>query len=171
MAALIAWKTGSSSKNGKTVAAIAHRLAEFPRCAQALREGRLSLDQVGVIAEGAGAGSDEHYAELAEHASVNQLRTAINLEPRPAEPDSESGPDAEPDPNPEPGPRPEPQPSVTKTTDEEHTYWHIALPHARAATFDAALQSHHEGLIAQGNATTAIALLRAGRRCPPSPTR
>lgn len=168
VAALMAWKTGSSSKNGKTVAAIAHRLAEFPRCAQALREGRLSLDQVGVIAEGAGAGSDEHYAELAKHASVNQLRTAINLEPRPTqEPESESGPDAEPDPNPEPDPRPEPQPSVTKTTDDEHTYWHIALPHARAATFDAALQSHHEGLIAQwkrdhGDSTA------AGR--PPLPT-
>ncbi|WP_420866506.1 DUF222 domain-containing protein [Mycolicibacterium doricum] len=62
----MAWKTGSSSNHGKTVAAIAHRLAEFPRCAQALREGRLSLDQVGVIAAGAGAGSDEHYAEFGQ---------------------------------------------------------------------------------------------------------
>ncbi|MCV7417507.1 DUF222 domain-containing protein [Mycolicibacterium litorale] len=55
VAALIAWKTGSSSKNGHTIAAVAQRLAEFPRCAAALREGRLSLDQVGVIAEHAGA--------------------------------------------------------------------------------------------------------------------
>ncbi|WP_271035484.1 DUF222 domain-containing protein, partial [Mycolicibacterium monacense] len=75
--ALVAWKTGVSPANAKTIAAIAHRLTEFPRCTQALREGRLSLDQVGAIAERATTGSDDHYAELATHASVSQLRTAI----------------------------------------------------------------------------------------------
>ena len=50
IAALVAWKLGSSSVNAKTIAAVAHRFAEFPRCAQGMREGRLSLDQVGVIA-------------------------------------------------------------------------------------------------------------------------
>src|SRR6201995_4868511 len=49
-AALVAWKTGSSSGNAKTISAVAQRLAAFPRCAQGMREGRLSLDQVGVIA-------------------------------------------------------------------------------------------------------------------------
>ncbi|MEI4927217.1 DUF222 domain-containing protein, partial [Klebsiella pneumoniae] len=49
-AALVAWKTGSSSVNANTIAAVAGRLAEFPRCAAGMREGRLSLDQVGVIA-------------------------------------------------------------------------------------------------------------------------
>ena len=39
------------STNAHTIAAVAHRLGEFPRCAAGLREGRLSLDQVGVIAE------------------------------------------------------------------------------------------------------------------------
>ena len=48
-----------------TIATVARRLEEFPRCAQGMREGRLSLDQVGVIAERAAEGSDEHYAELA----------------------------------------------------------------------------------------------------------
>ncbi|MDA4103633.1 DUF222 domain-containing protein, partial [Mycolicibacterium monacense] len=81
--ALVAWKLGLSSKNAKTIAAIAHRLDEFPRCTRALRMGRLSLDQVGAIADGAGEGSDEHYAELAANASVSQLRTAIKLEPPP----------------------------------------------------------------------------------------
>ena len=65
VAALVAWKTGSSSANAHTIATVARRLAEFPRCAQGMREGRLSLDQVGVIAERAAEGSDEHYAELA----------------------------------------------------------------------------------------------------------
>ena len=132
VAALMAWKTGSSSTNAKTIVTIARRLAEFPRCARGMREGRLSLDQVGVIAERAGEGSDEHYAQLAASASVSQLRTAVKLEPRP-----------------EPAPRPEPQPSITKSTDEEFTCWRIKLPHFDAAKFDAALQSHHDALIAQ----------------------
>ncbi|CPR13266.1 HNH endonuclease domain-containing protein [Mycobacterium bohemicum DSM 44277] len=132
VAALMAWKTGASSANGKTIAAIARRLTEFPRCVQAMREGRLSLDQVGVIAERAGEGSDEHYAELAASASVGQLRTAVKLEPRP-----------------EPGPRPASQPSITKSTDDEFTCWRIKLPHFDAAKVDAALRSHHDALIAQ----------------------
>jgi len=78
VAALVAWKTGSSSATAHTIAAVAGRLHEFPRCAEGMREGRLSLDQVGVIAARAGTGSDEHYAELARSASVNQLRTAVN---------------------------------------------------------------------------------------------
>ena len=51
VAALVAWKTGVSPSNAATVATIAHRLQEFPRVCGGMREGRLSLDQVGVIAE------------------------------------------------------------------------------------------------------------------------
>ncbi len=50
IAALVAWKTGATPRNAETMVAVAHRLDEFPRCADGLREGRLSLDQVGVIA-------------------------------------------------------------------------------------------------------------------------
>jgi len=66
VAGRVAWKLGLSAVNATTIATVAHRLEEFPRCADGMREGRLSLDQVGVIAAGAGAGSDEHYAQLAE---------------------------------------------------------------------------------------------------------
>ena len=132
VAALVAWKTGSSPANAHTIAAVARRGAEFPRCVQGLWEGRLSLDQVGVIAERAGEGSDEHYAALAEVATVSQLRTAIKLESRP-----------------QPDPRPEPQRSITKTTDEQFTCWRIKLPNVDAAKFDAALQSHQDALIAE----------------------
>ena len=86
VAALVAWKMGSSA-NAATIATVARRLEEFPRCAAGMREGRLSLDQVGVVAARAGGGSDEHYAALAAVATVNQLRTAVKLEPRP-EPES-----------------------------------------------------------------------------------
>jgi hypothetical protein len=127
---LVAWKLGLSSGTAHTVAAVAHRLQEFPRCAAGMREGRLSLDQVGVIAARAGEGSDEHYAELAAVATVNQLRTAVKLEPRP-----------------QPDPRPQPQASITKTSDEEFTRWRITLPHIDAAKFDAALASHQDALV------------------------
>ena len=132
VAALVAWKTGSSLGNAHTIATVAHRLEKFPRCAEGMREGRLSLDQVGVIAQRAGEGSDEHYAELAGVATVSQLHTATKLEPRP-----------------QPDPRPQPQRSITKTTDDEVTSWRIKLPHHEAATFDAALQSHLDALWAE----------------------
>ena len=132
--ALVAWKTGSSSTTAHTIATIASRLEQFPRCAAGLREGRLSLDQVGVIAARAGVGSDAHYAALAQVATVSQLRTAVKLEPRP---------------HPDPDPPPEPQRSITKTVDEQFTCWQITLPNVDAAQFDAALQSHQEALIAE----------------------
>jgi len=132
VAALVAWKTGSSPGNAHTIATVAHRLEEFPRCAQGLREGRLSLDQLGVIADRAGEGSDEHYAQLASVATVTQLRTAVKLEPRP-----------------EPGPRPDPQPAITKTSNAELDIWRIALPHTESAMLDAALQSHRDALMAE----------------------
>jgi Domain of unknown function (DUF222)/HNH endonuclease len=132
VAALVAWKLGASSGNAHSITAVAGRLQEFPRCAQGMREGRLSLDQVGVIAARAGDGSDEHYAELAKVASVSQLRTAVKLEPRP-EPDSGS----------------HSQPFITKSTDDEFTSWRIKLPRLDAAKFDAALASHRDALFAE----------------------
>lgn len=134
VAALVAWKLGSSSANAHAISAVARRLEEFPRCAQGMREGRLSLDQVGVIAAGAGKGSDGHYAGLAAVATVNQLRTAVRLEPRT---------------EPEPDHRQPPQRTITKTSGEQSASWRITLPHDEAATFDAALQSHLDALITE----------------------
>ncbi|WP_396911549.1 DUF222 domain-containing protein [Mycolicibacterium sp.] len=51
MTALVAWKTGITPHNADTMLAVARRRDQFPQCTQALSEGRLSLDQVGVIAE------------------------------------------------------------------------------------------------------------------------
>ena len=134
VAALVAWKLGLSSANAHTITTIARRRGEFPRCAAGMREGRLSLDQVGVIAARAAEGSDEHYAGLARVATVNQLRTAVKLEPRP---------------DPDPDSRPQPRGSITKTSDEEFSCWRIRLPHLDAAKFDAALASHRDALIAE----------------------
>jgi hypothetical protein len=130
--ALVAWKTGCSPGNAHTISTIASRLQEFPRCAKGMREGRLSADQVGVIAARAGAGSDEHYAQLASVATVTQLRTAIKLEPRP-----------------DPDPSPHPERSITKTTNEHGSCYRISLGHHDAAKFDAAVASHRDALIAE----------------------
>ena len=132
VAALVAWKTGTSRSNAEAIATVAHRAESFPRCVQGMREGRLSLDQVGVIASRAGAGSDEHYEQLAGVATVSQLRTAIKLEPRP-----------------EPDPAPDPRPAISKTSDADFDHWRIRLGHADSAKFEAALQSHREALIAE----------------------
>ncbi len=152
VAALVAWKTGASRANAEAIATVAHRLQSFTRCAQGMREGRLSLDQVGVIASRAGEGSDEHYAQLAEVATVSQLRTAIKLEPRPGRP-----------------PRPDPRPAITKTSDDEFDFWRITLLHNESAIFEAALQSHRDALFAErksdqeGNSPPSV-------HTPPMPT-
>ena len=130
--ACVAWKTGSSPTHARALAAVARRRDEFPRCVDGLRAGVLSLDQVGTIAERAVDGSDAHYAELAESATVAQLRTALKFAPRP-----------------KPDPVPEPERSVTKITDDEFAYWRIKLPHVEAAVFDAALQSSLDALVAE----------------------
>ena len=148
---LVAWKLGSSSANAHTISTVAGRLAEFPRCAQGMREGRLSLDQVGVIAARAGAGSDEHYAQLAAVATVNQLRTAVKLEPRP-----------------DPDPRPDPQPSISKTSDEQFSWWRIKLPHAEAAKVEAALASHRDALVTEWKQACDTGD-RASQSAPPMP--
>src|SRR3954466_13103074 len=129
--ALVAWKLGVSPHTAETIVTAARRLEEFPRCAAMMREGQLSLDQVAVIAERAGAGSDEHYAQLASVATVTQLRFAIKWEPRPT-----------------PDRKPEPERSVRKTVGETHTTYRITLPTLEAAKFDAALDSHRDALVA-----------------------
>lgn len=135
VSALVAWKTGCAPRNADTLVAIARRADQFPRCVEGLRGGRLSLDQVGVLAENAADGSDDHYAPLAEICTVTQLRHAVRLEPRP-----------------EPDPRPAPQPAITKTAggpNSEYTTYRITLPRVDAAKFDAALQSHRDALMAR----------------------
>jgi hypothetical protein len=132
IASLVAWKTGVTPRNAETIVAIAHRLEDFPRCAEGMREGRLSVDQVGVIAERAADGSDEHYVGLAEVATVAQLRTAVKLEPRP-----------------EPKPKTKPQREITRVEGDDTTTWRITLPRVDAAKFDAGLQSHRDALIAE----------------------
>jgi hypothetical protein len=142
VAHLVAWKAGVSPARAETIAAVAHRVEQFPQCVAGLREGRLSLDQVGVIAERAADGSDEHYAQMAASATVAQLRTALKLAPKPKpEPETESEAEVVPE--------PEPVCTISHTCDEQYTFWQIRLPHVEAAAFEAALQSHKDALISE----------------------
>ncbi|MCV7171090.1 DUF222 domain-containing protein [Mycobacterium manitobense] len=150
VAAMVAWKTGSSPRNAEIVTAVAQRWEELPRCTQLLRDGRVSLDQVGVIAEKAGPGSDAHYAQLVTAATVNQLRTAIKLEPRP-----------------EPDPKPEPTPSYAKNCDEHGTTYRIFLPHLEAAKLDAAVAAHLDRMVVDWKRDHADG---ASEQAPPMPT-
>ena len=109
VAALVAWKLGASSGNAKTIATVAHRLAEFPRCAQVC--GRVGCRWIRSGSSPGGRPRDlmSIMRSWPAVATVNQLRTAVKLEPRP-----EPEPDADPD--------PEPGASITKTSDEKYTY-------------------------------------------------
>jgi hypothetical protein len=151
IAALVAWKTGIAPRNADTVVAIAQRAEHFPRCVAGLRDGRLSLDQVGVIAERAADGSDDHYVDLAAVATVTQLRTAVKLEPRP-----------------EPEPRRETPRSVTKTSTEHSTTWRITLPHDESATVDAAVQFHLDALVTDWRHDRETST-KVGEQAPPMP--
>ena len=131
LAELVAWRTGMSPRNAATMVAIAQRTEQFPRLTAGLREGRLSVDQCGVIAERAADGSDDHYAELAKVATVTQLRTAVKQEPRP-----------------EPESAPEPKREFSRVEYDGYTSYRIRLPKLEAAKFDTALASHKDGLIA-----------------------
>ncbi|MHA0288729.1 HNH endonuclease signature motif containing protein [Mycobacterium sp. C3-094] len=145
-AGLAAWKAGVSPSRAQTIATIAQRYDEFPSCIEGLAQGRFSVDQVGVIAQHGLPGSDEHFATLAQCATVTQLRTALKMQPKPA-PEQEPDEDGEPDGEPvlDPGP----QPSISSSSDEQYTYWHIALPHPENAAFEAALGSHRDALVTE----------------------
>ena len=131
ISALVAWKTGVSPRNAKTIAAVAARGEQFPRCVAGLREGRLSLDQVGVLAERAADGSDDHYVELASVATVTQLRKAVGLEPRP-----------------DVSPKPQPERALSRTDHGESVTYRVTVSKIEAAKVDAALAGKRDGLIA-----------------------
>ncbi|GAA1683846.1 hypothetical protein MMUR_22600 [Mycolicibacterium murale] len=145
VASLVAAKTGVSPHTAHIFTAVAERAEQFPQCVAGMREGWLSLDQLGAVADGAADGSDAHYAQFARYATVTQIRTAVRLEPPPA-PQPESAP--EPEAEPEPIPEPEAPRSITTTHGPHSTTWHITLPTIEAAEFQAGLQSHQDKLVA-----------------------
>ena len=128
--ALIAWKTGTAPRNAETIATVAHRLAEFPRCAEGLRDRPLLTR------------SGRRDRRTRRRRLRRPLRAARRI--RDGQPTAHRDQTRT---TPRPAPRPEPQRSITKTDGEQFTTWRITLPHDEAATFDAALDSHRDALI------------------------
>ncbi|ANW65419.1 hypothetical protein BCA37_19185 [Mycobacterium sp. djl-10] len=145
VASLVAAKTGVSPNTAKVFTTIAERAEQFSQCVAGMREGWLSLDQIGAVADGAADGSDAHYAQFARYATVTQIRTAVRLEPSPPPPPA---PTPAPEPAPEPDPEPEAPRSITTTHGPRSTTWHVTLPAEEAAEFEAGLQSHQDKVVA-----------------------
>jgi len=158
VASLVAAKTGVSPNTAHTFTKVAERAEQFPQCVAGMREGWLSLDQIGAVADGAADGSDAHYAQFARYATVTQIRKAVRLEPQPK---------PEPEAAPEPAPEPEAPRSLTTTHGPGSTTWHITLPTAEAAEFQAGLQSHQEKVVADWKRAHADTL---SETTPPFPT-
>lgn len=152
LAAAVAWKTGSTMAHARSLVAIAERRDEFPRCVAALRAGQLSADQVGVIAARAPEGSDEHFAEFAQVATVSQLQTALKMSPRPKA-----------------DPAPAPDRFVDRFHDDDYSYVNAKLLHDEGQVFEAALRSHMDALVAEWKRDHGEAA-EAGQDVRPFPT-
>ncbi|BBY88136.1 HNH endonuclease signature motif containing protein [Mycolicibacterium tokaiense] len=164
VASLVAAKTGVSPHTAHTFTTVAERAEQFPQCVAGMREGWLSVDQIGAVVDGAADGSDAHYAQFARYATVTQIRTAVRLEPPPA-PQPEPAP--EPEAEPAPVPEPEAPRSITTTHGPHSTTWHITLPTMEAAEFQAGLQSHQDKVVADWKRAHAENLTET---TPPFPT-
>jgi hypothetical protein len=130
------WQLGCSRGRARDLTAIAGRLDDLPQTTGLLREGRLSADQVAVIAKRAPAETDGRYADLAQQMTVTQIQRAL----RSAE---------------HPPPGPEPAPARPPVEREVITWWddddawnaRVRLPKVDGALADCALRSHLEALV------------------------
>lgn len=99
----IAWKTGSDPRHGHRLAKLVERADELPETLGRLRQGKVSVDQAGLIATLAPAWADAQLAQAAEVMTPRQLRRTIALFPHPDDHDPANDPtDPAPDPAPDP---------------------------------------------------------------------
>ena len=129
VAALVAWKTGTSLGNALTLASVAHRLEEFPRCAAGLRDGRLSLDRP---------------------ASSPTAPPGDPMSTTPNSPNPRRSASCAPRSNSHPAPNPPPNLNRSGRSPKPPTHGSASGRSpccTPAAIFDAALASHHDALI------------------------
>ncbi|MFN2592891.1 MAG: DUF222 domain-containing protein [Candidatus Dormibacteria bacterium] len=152
----VAWRCGVSPERARRLVAMAARLGELPETRQALDQGELSEDQVGVICRYTSTYNDAEVAGLARHATVTQLRRTLSTclphpAPRP-QPEPEPEPKAE-TPQPE-TPRPTPRPEAPEEarrvsfgyTDEGTWRLSALLPADEGALLERALAEAKESL-------------------------
>jgi hypothetical protein len=97
-AAWLAWQTGLSPERAKQIVMIASRQVELPVTFAAFANGLLSVDQVAVVAKRAPVHNDREACDLAQAATVAQLRVAMSKHflPAPAAEVEDPTPTAEP---------------------------------------------------------------------------
>jgi hypothetical protein len=71
-------RAGLSPAHARDVVAVARRRSELPEARTALRRGRLSLDQVAVVAHHVPQSHQRSMTDLARHATVPQLRRVVS---------------------------------------------------------------------------------------------
>ena len=95
-AAWLAWQTGLSPVRAREIVQIAQRQTELPHTFRAFKDGLLSVDQVAVVTKRVPAQNDREACELAQSATVAQLRVATSkhfLPPTPKpEPETPAAP-------------------------------------------------------------------------------
>lgn len=98
-AAWLAWQTGLSPERAKQIVMMASRQIELPATFTAFAEGLLSVDQVAVVAKRAQVHNDREACDLAQSATVAQLRVAMSKHflPPPPKPAAEPAADPEPE--------------------------------------------------------------------------
>ena len=95
-AAWLAWQTGLSPVRAREIVQIAQRQSELPHTFQAFKDGLLSVDQVAVVTKRVPAHNDREACELAQSATVAQLRVATSKHFLPPTPKPEPEPPAAP---------------------------------------------------------------------------
>ena len=141
----LAWRSGFSEARARRIVKIAERVEELPECIGLFRQGRLTEDAMGLIAQRAPASRDRELAELAPMLLNSQLRRILwHLPP---EPDHEEA-------------RREPERSVTFGFDDDGS-WRLRgrLPADEGALVQKALEGAREEIFRErsGEEQSAVA--------------
>ena len=144
----LSWQTGLSPERARQIVQMANRLDDLPESFAAFAHGLLSVDQMAVVARRTPSHNDQEVCQLAQAATVAQLRAVLNKrfldvpEPRADDP-------APPAP---PAPPSEPAHGASVGFDDDGNFFVHALANSTdGAIIDAALREARDSLFRAGN--------------------
>ncbi len=137
----LAWQTGLSPERARQIVYIANRQVELPVTFSAFAEGLLSVDQVVVVAKQTPVHNDAEACQLAQAATVAQLRVALSKHFFPPPP-----------PDSEPSAAAEATHAVVAGFNDDGDYFvHALADGAEGAVIDRALREAKDALFRAGN--------------------
>lgn len=156
----LAWQLGLSQGRARELAKIASRRSELPAVTELLDDGLLSVDQVAPIAARlpGDPAADRHFAELAQHLTVANIRKAVQATiPVDETPRDDDGPTS-------------PSPREMSFGHRDDGTWtaRVRAGTADGGLFEAGLRSHLDALWLEHK--TLVATLGDDREPPPPPT-